>query len=69
MPITSPVSSDWRTELPEAVVKSISIQVGDLLTWEIEGQTVTLRKDGSQLLDGLLSEWESPEDDAAFEGL
>ena len=69
------VTSNGRTTIPKAIREKCGIQPGDVLTFEVEGARIVLRKvphDGASDMAGLeetLSEWSSPEDEEAYRDL
>ena len=75
MPAVSRLTSKSQTTIPREVREKLSLRPGDVIVYEIEGPEVRLRKgspvDASYLraLQGTLSEWDSPEDAAAYDDL
>ena len=76
MPIAySRLTAKSQTTVPIAVRKALSLQPGDSLVYEAHGDTVTLRKvAGSDIaylraVQATLSEWNTPEDAAAYDDL
>jgi antitoxin PrlF len=71
----SRLTSKSQTTIPRAVREKLSLGPGDVIVYEIEGPEVRLRKgspvDVSYLraLQTTLSEWDSPEDAAAYDDL
>jgi AbrB family looped-hinge helix DNA binding protein len=71
----SKITTKSQTTVPKAVRSALRLAPGDAIVYEVEGTTVTLRRaerpDAAYLgaLRGTLSEWESPEDAAAFDDL
>ena len=71
----SRLTSKSRTTIPRAVREKLSLTPGDVIVYEIEGETVRIRKqapiDLSYLrsLQATLSEWDSAEDAAAYDDL
>lgn len=69
------ITSKGQVTLPKSVRKRLSLEPGDTIAYEIEGEAVRIHK--VQELDlawhravaGALEEWNSPEDDEAFRGL
>lgn len=75
---TSPVSrltSKAQTTIPREERQKLSLEPGDTIVYEIEDDSVRLRKQAPLELSYLravqttLSEWESPEDAAAYDDL
>jgi len=64
-----------RTAVPREVRERLGLAPGDNLVYEVEGETVRLRRlapvDLAYLraVQATLSEWDSPEDEAAYAGL
>ena len=64
-----------RTTVPREVRERLGLAPGDSLVYEVEGETVRLRRlapaDLAYLraVQATLSEWDSPEDEAAYAGL
>jgi antitoxin PrlF len=73
--MTSKITSKGQVTLPKEVRKSLGVEAGDRLVYELEGKTVRLRKaepfDAAWhgAIASTLAEWNSPEDDEAFSGL
>lgn len=71
----SRLTAKAQTTLPKEVRQALGLVPGDALIYEIEADRAILRKapaiDRSYLaaLQSTLSEWESPEDAAAFDDL
>ena len=75
MEAVSRLTSQAQTTIPREVREMLSLGPGDVIVYEIEGSEVRLRK-GSPLdisylraVQTTLSEWESPEDAAAYDDL
>jgi AbrB family looped-hinge helix DNA binding protein len=75
---TNPISrltSKAQTTIPREVRQKLSLEPGDTIVYEIEDDAVRLRKQAPLDLSYLravqttLSEWESPEDAAAYDDL
>lgn len=72
MSITSKLTSKAQTTIPQKVRERLGLRPGDSLVYEIEADGVRLRRlaplDLAYLrsLETTLSEWDSPEDDAAY---
>jgi antitoxin PrlF len=75
MEIVSRITSKSQTTIPRAVRETLSLKPGDVIVYEIEGEEVRLRKQAPldisylRALQTTLSEWESPEDAAAYDDL
>jgi antitoxin PrlF len=73
--MTSKITSKGQITLPKAVRKSLGVAAGDRLIYELEGNTVRLRKAEHfnaawhEAVASTLEEWNSPQDDEAFNGL
>ena len=72
---TSRITSKGQTTIPREVRQKLSLEPGDTIVYEIEDDAVRLRKQAPLELSYLravqttLSEWESPEDAAAYDDL
>ncbi len=76
MPQLAKLSSKGQVTIPIEVRKSLHLNAGDTLLWDIQrnGQIVVRKVEPIDVaylsaLNGTLSEWDSPEDDEAFNGL
>ena len=73
--MTSKITSKGQVTLPKEVRKSLGVVAGDRLVYELEGNTVRLRKAEPfhaawhEAIASTLEEWNSPQDDEAFSGL
>ena len=71
----SVVSSRGQVTIPEAVREALGLKPGDLVSWELVGDSVRLRllsggdQAFAQSLQSGLSEWASADDEAAFADL
>ena len=71
----SRLTSKSQTTIPRAVRDKLSLTPGDVIIYEIEGETVRSRKQAPidlaylRGLQATLSEWESPDDAAAYDDL
>ena len=71
----SKLSSKGQVTVPKKVREVLDLKPGDMVVYEIEQGTVTLRRaepfDAAfhKSLSATLDEWETPEDDAAFHDL
>jgi AbrB family looped-hinge helix DNA binding protein len=75
---TNPVSrltSKAQTTIPREVRQKLSLEPGDTIVYEIEDDSVRLRKQAPldlsylRAVQATLSDWESPEDAAAYDDL
>jgi antitoxin PrlF len=75
MHAVSRLTSKCQTTIPREIREKLSLRPGDAIVYEIAGDEVRLRKgsprDISYLraLQTTLSEWDSPEDGAAYDVL
>jgi len=75
MRLTGRMGRNGRTAVPREVRERLGLAPGDSLVYEVEGETVRLRRLASadlaylRTVQSTLSEWDSPEDDAAYAGL
>jgi antitoxin PrlF len=75
MLLTSKLTAKAQTTIPREVRERLGLTPGDSLVYEVEGETVRLRRlapvDLAYLraVQATLSEWDSPEDEAAYAGL
>ena len=69
------MSSTGQVTIPKAVREALGLKPGDLVSWELEGDSVRLRfvplvdQAFAQNLQVGLSEWASEADEAAFADL
>ena len=69
------LTAKGQVTIPKAVRDALALKRGDVLSWELDGQSVRLRVVAPVDLDFLrgveasLSEWASDADEAAFSGL
>jgi AbrB family looped-hinge helix DNA binding protein len=69
------LTSKGQVTIPKQVRAQLRLEPGDVLSYEIEGDEVRVRKvarfDAAwhSTLAATLEEWNSPEDDEAFRGL
>jgi AbrB family looped-hinge helix DNA binding protein len=72
---TSRITSKGQTTIPREVRQKLSLRPGDVLVYEIEEDEVRVRKQAPldlaylRAVQTTLSEWDSPEDAAAFDDL
>jgi antitoxin PrlF len=73
MPIsTSKLTRKYQATIPEAVREKLDLHAGDVIAFEIENDTVVIRKVRpidiafAQALVGTLSEWASEHDEEAY---
>jgi antitoxin PrlF len=75
MPSVSRLTSKGQTTIPREVRRKLSLQPGDMIVYVLDDDQVRLRKqmplDVAYLraVQTTLSEWDSPEDAAAFDDL
>ena len=75
MLLTRKLTAKAHTTIPREVRERLGLTPGDSLVYEVEGETVRLRRlapvDLAYLraVQATLSEWDSPEDEAAYAGL
>lgn len=73
--VHSRLTADSQTTLPSPVRIALGLKPGDLLEYDIEDSRVVLRRspptDAAHLraLQATLSEWDTPDDAAAFDDL
>ena len=71
----SRLSSKGRTTIPREVRRRLSLQPGDMIVYELDDEEVRLRRQMPldvtflRAVQTTLSEWDSPEDAAAFDDL
>ena len=71
----SVVSSKGQVTIPKPVQEALGLKPGDLVSWQLEGDSVRLRllsggdQSYLQSLQAGLSEWASEADEAAFADL
>ena len=72
---TSKLSSQGQVTVPKAIRDRLALEPGDLVAYEVVGDRVVLSrvdpfdKAYHAALSTTLEEWNSPEDDEAFEDL
>lgn len=72
---TSKLSSQGQVTVPKAIREQLALRPGDLVAYEVVGDRVVLTRvdpfDAAYhaALSTTLEEWDSPEDDEAFEEL
>ena len=72
---TSKLTKKYQATVPEVVRKKLKLNAGDVIAFEIENDTVKLRKarpvdiEFSSALVSTLSEWESQNDEEAYNDL
>jgi antitoxin PrlF len=72
---TSRITSKGQTTIPREVRQKLSLRPGDVLVYEFDEDEVRLRKQAPldvtylRAVQTILSEWDSPEDAAAFDDL
>lgn len=71
----SKVTSKFQATIPVAVRRVLGLKKGDSVAFEIEGNTVVVRRasaldrEYAKAVEGTLSEWLSAEDEEAYRGL
>ena len=71
----SKISTKGQITIPANIRKALGVEPGDLITYELQGKTVKLKKiepfDGAyhSAIAQTLEEWNSPEDEKAFNDL
>jgi antitoxin PrlF len=71
----SKLTSKAQTTIPQEVREKLALQPGDVIVYEIEGNAVRIRKQAPldisylRAVQATLSEWDSPEDAAAYDDL
>ena len=72
---TSKLTRKYQATIPEPVRRLLQLEAGDAVAFDIADSTVKLRKARpvdlvfAQGLEGTLTEWDSPTDDAAYHDL
>jgi AbrB family looped-hinge helix DNA binding protein len=72
---TSRITSKGQTTIPHEVRQKLSLRPGDVLVYEVDRDEVRVRKQAPldlaylRAVQTTLSEWDSPEDAAAFDDL
>ena len=72
---TSKLTSKYQATVPEVVRKKLKLNAGDVIAFEIEDEIIKLRKarpieiEFSSALVPTLSEWESENDEEAYNDL
>jgi antitoxin PrlF len=72
---TSKLTTKYQATIPEPVRQLLRLQAGDTVAFDVEGNTVQLRKARpvdlafAQGLEGTLTEWTSQVDEEAYGGL
>jgi len=72
---SSRLTSKCQTRIPRAVRETLSLVPGDTIVYEIDGDSVRMRKQAAldlsylRSLQATLSQWESPEDATAYDDL
>jgi AbrB family looped-hinge helix DNA binding protein len=73
--VASKLTAKAQTTIPREVREKLALAPGDTIVYEIDGDTVRLRKQAPmdvvhlRALQATLSEWETPEDAAAYDEL
>ena len=69
------ITARGQTTIPKSIREAADLHAGDVITFEIEGNHLVVRKvmpgrdDYLQGLSEILSEWASPEDEEAWRDL
>ena len=72
---TSKLTKKYQATVPAVVRKKLNLKAGDVIAFEIENETIKLRKanpidiEFSTALVSTLSEWESQNDEEAYNDL
>lgn len=72
---TSKLTKKYQATVPKVVRKKLKLNAGDIIAFEIENETIKLRKarpidiEFSSALVPTLSEWESQNDEEAYNDL
>ncbi|HBJ47083.1 MAG TPA: AbrB/MazE/SpoVT family DNA-binding domain-containing protein [Candidatus Lambdaproteobacteria bacterium] len=72
---TSKLTQKYQATVPATVRKKLNLHAGDVIAFEIEHDEIRLRKarpfdiEFSSALSPTLSEWESPNDEEAYNDL
>jgi antitoxin PrlF len=72
---TSKLTKKYQATVPAVVRKKLKLKAGDVIAFEIENETIKLRKarpidiEFSTALVSTLSEWESQNDEEAYNDL
>lgn len=75
MQIVGKFTAEAQAALPQEVRERLGLSIGDSIVYELEGDGVRMRKLASvdvsylRAVQAGLSEWDSPEDEAAYAGL
>lgn len=72
---TSKLTKKYQTTIPAPVRKILHLKAGDIVSFDIDGDNVSLRKSGpvdyifTHALEETLTEWTSKEDEEAYRDL
>lgn len=72
---TSKITSKGQVTVPKAIRQALKAEAGDVIVYEVQGNTVTLRKarpfdaEWHDALATQLDEWNSPADNEAWNDL
>lgn len=72
---TSKITSKGQVTVPKAIRQALKAEAGDVIVYEVQGNTVTLRKarpfdaEWHDALATQLDEWNSPADNEAWSDL
>ncbi len=73
--LASKLTTKYQTTIPEKVRKFLGLKQGDILAFEIQKKTVTIKKASpvdlqfAKSLEHTLSEWDSKNDEEAYRDL
>ena len=68
-PLTSTLSAKGQTTIPVRIRRELGIKAGDIISYEISGDTVHIRKttpldiEWAKAVESILTEWSSNDDD------
>jgi len=72
---TSKLTKKYQATIPEPVRTALQLQAGDAVAFDIQGNSIQLRKAQpidlayAQSLEGTLTEWSTAEDEKAYRDL
>lgn len=72
---TSKLTRKYQATIPKSVREILHLQAGDAIAFDIEGETIRVRKarwldlEFAEALEGTLSEWSAEEDEEAYRDL
>jgi antitoxin PrlF len=68
-PLMSTLSQKGQTTIPQAIRETLGVKEGDILTYEVEGASVRIRRlekidtEWARALENTLTEWNGDSDD------